>query len=48
MAVVACGYQWIAIGTYGDPSMLMDGYWCLWILMERHWCLWRPVEAYGY
>ena len=25
MAIAACGYQWIAIGTYRGPWMLMDG-----------------------
>ena len=26
MAIGACGYQWIATGTYGGLWMLMDGY----------------------
>ena len=52
MAICACGCLWIpmdriAIGTYGGPWMLMDGYWCLWMLMDSNGCLWRPVKAYG-
>ena len=38
MAIAACGYQWIAIGTYRGPWMLMDG----------HCCLWRPIDANGW
>ena len=50
MAIGACGYQWIVIGTYGGPSMLMDGYGaCGWFRIDIgvYRGLWRPMDTNG-